>query len=76
MNLEAWLALAATIGVQAIGLAFIYGRLTQKVTGHENTMLRHDREIEDHEATLRGHEGRIATIEGRISAGHRISHGD
>lgn len=70
MNLESWIALIATIVVQAVGLAFIYGRLTQKVNGHENTMLRHDREMEDHESTLREHEGRISKIEGRFTVGH------
>lgn len=67
MNAESWIALGGTIAVQVIGMAFIYGRLTEKVKGHENTMLRHDRDIEEQEGTLLDHEGRISTIEGRLS---------
>lgn len=67
MNAEAWIALIGTIAVQIIGMAFIYGRLTEKVKGHEGTMLRHDREIEEQGATILDHEGRIARIEGRFT---------
>lgn len=70
MNAEAWMALAGTIAVQVVGMAFIYGRLTEKVKGHENTMLRHDREIERQANTLLDHEGRISEIEGRFTVGH------
>lgn len=66
MNLQAWMALVGTLAIQGLGIAFIYGQLTQKVKGHEHTLLRHDGELEDHSQTLMDHEGRIARIEGRL----------
>jgi hypothetical protein len=57
--------LAWTCIIQAIGIAFTSGLLTQRVKDHDKAIDRHEGVLAKHEGTLTRHATQIAHLEGR-----------
>ncbi len=78
MSPEAWLAIIATVVIQALTAAYVYGKLTEKVNGHSDQHRAHEGKFKQVDAeqgrqweTIGTHGERISAVEARVTSVER-----
>jgi hypothetical protein len=74
MSAEAWLAIIGTVVIQAVTAAFVYGKLTQRVSDHDKAHDSHqerfkavDAEQSEQWTVINKHGERISAVEARVT---------